>query len=360
MKIAYFISPHGFGHASRASAVMEELYIINPKIEFEIFTKVPEWFFKSLKCRFNYHSVLTDIGFVQKTPLIEDINETIKKLDDFLPFKKNDIQCLAGIINKLKCKIVLCDISPMGIAVAKKAQLPSVLIENFTWDWIYNGYKKFSSKIVKFSNYLINIFNSADFHIQTRPECLKNKGDLLVGPVSRNYRKDSNIIRKELGVSDNDRLVLITMGGIPPQYSFLQKLKNFKGCYFIIPGSCDHFKVDKNLIMLPHHSEFYHPDLVNASDVVIGKIGYSTLAEAYASAKPFGYITRPRFKESKILEQFVKKEMAGIKITQENFKKGAFLKSVNNLLCMEKVRHYNSNGAKTTAKFILSIKKLTS
>jgi hypothetical protein len=32
----------------------------------------------------------------------------------------------------------------------------------------------------------------------------------------------------------------------------------------------------QNLVLLPHHSGFYHPDLVNASDAVIGKVGYST------------------------------------------------------------------------------------
>jgi hypothetical protein len=39
--IAYFISPHGFGHASRAAAVMEALYKIESSIRFEIFTTTP-------------------------------------------------------------------------------------------------------------------------------------------------------------------------------------------------------------------------------------------------------------------------------------------------------------------------------
>lgn len=28
----------------------------------------------------------------------------------------------------------------MGIVVAQKARVPSVLIENFTWDWVYENY----------------------------------------------------------------------------------------------------------------------------------------------------------------------------------------------------------------------------
>ncbi len=44
-RIAYFISPHGFGHAARAAAVMEATYEMDPAIRFEIFTQVPRWFF---------------------------------------------------------------------------------------------------------------------------------------------------------------------------------------------------------------------------------------------------------------------------------------------------------------------------
>jgi len=38
-RIACFISPHGYGHAARAAAVMEALHLLDPGKEFEIFTK---------------------------------------------------------------------------------------------------------------------------------------------------------------------------------------------------------------------------------------------------------------------------------------------------------------------------------
>ncbi|HYQ61402.1 MAG TPA: hypothetical protein VEP29_10130, partial [Desulfatiglandales bacterium] len=54
-RIACFISPHGYGHAARATAVMEALHHLDPEKEFEIFTEVPEWFFHhSLSGAFTY------------------------------------------------------------------------------------------------------------------------------------------------------------------------------------------------------------------------------------------------------------------------------------------------------------------
>ena len=43
--IAYFVSPHGFGHASRAAAVMEALHDLDSSLKFEIFTKEPSGYF---------------------------------------------------------------------------------------------------------------------------------------------------------------------------------------------------------------------------------------------------------------------------------------------------------------------------
>jgi len=54
--IAYFVTPHGLGHASRSAAVMEALGRREQDVAFEIVTTVPEWFFsQSLSIR---HRVL--------------------------------------------------------------------------------------------------------------------------------------------------------------------------------------------------------------------------------------------------------------------------------------------------------------
>jgi len=148
LKIAYFISPHGFGHAARSAAIMESLNNLNENIEFEIFTSVPSWFFtNSCIKNFNYHELLTDIGLVQKSALKEDLDETIVKLSKFIPFNDSIINNVSNKLLDLDCKLILCDISPLGLEIAAFANIPSVLIENFTWDWIYAQYNKTDAKL---------------------------------------------------------------------------------------------------------------------------------------------------------------------------------------------------------------------
>ena len=101
-RIAYFISPHGYGHASRAAGVIEALHELDQGIDFEIFTTIPEQFFiDSISRRFGYTSLLSDIGFVQETPLHSDILKTIKSLDQFLPFDESIIKNMANKIKKM-------------------------------------------------------------------------------------------------------------------------------------------------------------------------------------------------------------------------------------------------------------------
>jgi len=356
LKIAYFISPHGFGHAARSAAIMESLNNLNKNIEFEIFTSVPSWFFTNSGINnFNYHELLTDIGLVQKSALKEDLDETIVKLSEFIPFNDSIINNVANKLVDLGCKLILCDISPLGLEIAAFADIRSVLIENFTWDWIYAQYNKTDEQLNKHIAYLNNIYEKAKYRIKTQPICFESSSDLLTKPVSRKPIKNKMDLRNELEIPKNHNVIMITMGGIPSQYGFFDKLELYEDITFIIPGSSDIAQKRHNLVMLPHRSDFFHPDLINASDAVIGKVGYSTLAEVYNSGVPFGYILRPQFPESDSLYEFISNEMKGIEISEDEFNNGEWVNKINKLLSLPKINHTEQNGAYQAAEFINSL-----
>lgn len=354
MTLAFFISPHGFGHAARAAAVMNALHQQQPQLHFEIFTRVPRWFFTdSLTAPFTYHPILTDIGLAQESSLNENIPQTIKRLRAFLPFDRQQISDLSARLTRSKCRAIVCDIAPLGIAVAKHVGIPAILIENFTWDWIYAGYA--DARFQPFIAYLRSIFRSADYHIQTEPVCQRWRADLTTPPVSRSPRTSRTQIRQRLNIPVRARVVLITMGGIPEQHAFLDRLKTKRGVYFIVPGATSRKRLEENLILLPHRSEFYHPDLMHAADVVIGKAGYSTVAEAYHAGIPFGFVSREKFREAATMARFIKREMHGVEIPAQQFQTGEWLPLLDNLLALPRVERKNTNGAESAAQFITKI-----
>lgn len=355
-RIAYFVSPHGFGHAARAAAVMGALGDLDSAVEFDIFTTVPRWFFdQSLDSPFSYEPVLTDIGFVQKTPLLVDLPKTVQRLKDFFPLEQDRTNPLAARIKESGCRIVLCDIAPMGILVAREANIPSVLIENFTWDWMYEGYQEEAPQISRHISYVKELFEAADFHIQTEPVCLAKNADLTTFPVSRKPRTSRKEVRKNLGISGNRKMVMITMGGTPGHFPFLRHLEKHQDIHFVVSGGSDQAQSHNNLVTLPRDSDFFHPDLVRASDGVIGKAGYSTIAEIYYAGVPFGYIPRKGFRESKVLESFIRKEMGAVTLDKEDFYRGNWLSHLPQLLDLPPMKRQGPRGADQAARFIYDL-----
>lgn len=351
--IAYFITPHGFGHAARAAAVIEALHNRIPGAEFELFTSIPEWFFiKSLAVPFAYHHVKVDIGLVQTNPLFADYAKTIDELDRFMPFDPVLIDTLAGRLVQMNCAMVLCDISPLGIAAARQAGIKSVLIENFTWDWVYTGITELGTQIGNIIDYLEHVYAQADYRIQTEPLCKKVEADRVVGPVSRLPRRSAGEIRQQLGLAADAKMILVTMGGVKQDYRFLDLNAVPDNVHLVISGGDHRADSDAGVTWLPMDSDFYHPDLMNACDAVVAKVGYSTLAEAYNSGVPFGYIRRPDFQESDILAGFVESSMNGIQITADALYGGNWYHQIQLLAEMPRSSRRHTNGAQQISEFL--------
>ncbi len=335
---------------------MEALAAIEPSIQFDVFTTVPDWFFaNSNSFAFNYHFLLTDIGLIQKTPFQPDLPATVKQLKKFLPFDQVQINGLAENLRQQNCELVICDIAPMGIQIAQKIGVPSILIENFTWDWLYQGYS--DDGLNEFNGYLRAIFAEATFHVQTQPVCKFGATHLSATPASRKIQISAGKTRRKLGLLNSRKVVMITAGGVPKNYGFIDKLKLETDIHFILPGAADSESIRDNLILLPENSAYFHPDLINAADAVLGKIGYSTIAEIYQAGVPFGYVARPDFRESKPLVDFVEKHMSGMAIEESEFENGTFTNSLEKLLQMPRARAHRPNGADQIAGFIMDVLK---
>ena len=352
--IAIFISPHGLGHAARAAAVMEAIRVRQPGVRLELFTTAPEWFFQSsLKGPFRYHKEACDVGLVQKNAMEEDLSETIKILDGFLPFSEARVKRLAAAVRRAGCRLVICDIAPLGIAVAKAAGVPSILIENFTWDWIYAAYRDPGGHMGRHIAYLRSWFRQATYRVQTEPVSVPAPDAALVTPpVGRRPRLSRAAMRVRLGLEAGRKAVLLTMGGVAHPLGFMNRLARRTDICFLLPGNRQDLHVEGAIHHIPQHLDFYHPDLVHASDAVVGKAGYSTLAEVYHAGVPFGYVLRERFPEAAKLGAFIDREMSGIQIAPADFESGIWIRRLDKILSLPRAVRTRVNGADRIAKWV--------
>src|SRR5210317_537499 len=104
-ELACFISPHGFGHATRTIVLLQALQYRLPKLKARLFTTVPQSLFQSSEVPFSYHPVITDVGLVQRDAFLEDRQQTIDKLAELLPFTPSLIGDCAELCRS--CRLII-------------------------------------------------------------------------------------------------------------------------------------------------------------------------------------------------------------------------------------------------------------
>ena len=353
--IAACITPHGFGHATRTLAILEVLRELLPDLHCHIYSSLPRFLLdQSIAGGYTLHETVCDLGLVQKSALDVDLDATVAQLQDFYPFRKDRLDELARSFAREGCRLVLCDIAPLGLAAAAQAGLPSVLVENFTWSWIYSAYADRHAGLTPFIDFLRRHEAKSDHHFQAAPAGVLTSRAHQVAPVFRPRRLSREQVRRRLAFDDEKKWVLITLGGGPAlDLSFLAPLQQYRDVTFLVGGL--QRPLGKNLLPLPGASGLYHPDLIGAADLIISKLGYSTVAETFQAGTPFAYVARNLFPESPVLEAFVQKHLSHFGFSETDFQAGNWFDRLPELLALPPELPAARNGAHEIATALAHI-----
>ena len=132
----------------------------------------------------------------------------------------------------------------------------------------------------------------------------------------------------------------------------LDRLRERSEVRFLLSGSSETLRREANLIHLPHRSGHHHPDLVRASDALVGKAGYGTVAEARASGISFARVLRDNFRESPVLGAYLDKHIPGFTLSSTQFNCGSWVDRLDELLSQPRNDNGTDNGASWAAVHI--------
>jgi len=216
--------------------------------------------------------------------------------------------------------------------VAERAGLPSILVESFSWSWLYEPLFAEAPELVPLAAELARWVERATVHIQTEPLCAADpRADMRVPPIGRPVRRGRAEVRTELGVGADAPLVVLTMGGVPEALPFVSRLHDVRDVTFLVTGM-PVTRVQGNIHGFDADARIYMPDFVRAADAVVAKLGYSTVAETWREGRPMAYVTRPDFRETAPVRAWVQREMAGFEIPGEDFAGAEWIERVPALL----------------------------
>ena len=290
MTIVFYISGHGFGHASRSIELLKELAARRPDARLIVRTTVPLWLFRATApAHVEVSPIETDTGVVQIDSLNVDEHETASRAARFYATFDRRADEEAAFLAAERASVVLGDIPPLAFAAAARAGVPSVAIGNFTWDWIYRGYDAFGA-LAKDGAGVIDVVHNA-YAAATRALRLPLHGgfDAMAAVTSdipfiaRRSTRDAAETRERLRIAGDRPFVLACFSGADLGLPYQQI------------ADAEHLTV-----LAPEREApagLTYPDLVAAADVVVSKPGYGIVSECIANGTPLLYTSRGRFVE---------------------------------------------------------------
>ena len=290
MKILYYVTDHGLGHASRTVAIIRELK--KKKIQITVRSNDPFGFLKISLPEIEIISGQTDFQPVmsKKNDMIFNEPKTRTNLSNWINQMPALIKKESVIIKKIKPNIIISDISFMAILAASENNIRSILVSSFVW----NESLKISNNL---KEYIKNSYKNVDIILRlSLGTAVDFQNVHKMGVVARHSTLSRKQIRKDLGIKSNEQLVLVSLSG--KEKIQLKHSKNIKildvSDYSIIKKSRM-----KNLIE--------GQNLVAAADLVICKCGYGFVSECLTSKTRFFYILEPKHTEANSIHKELQK-----------------------------------------------------
>lgn len=372
--IVFYISGHGFGHASRDIEVLNEMGRLAPHVPVAVRTSAPKWLFDLTLTRpVDFHTHECDTGVVQIDSLSLDEAATVARASAF----HERLEALAGEeaqwLHSVDARLVVGDIPPLACATGKAAGLPVIALGNFTWDWIYEGYRDWLAPGSDLIERLGAAYAAADAALRLPMHggfaTMREVVDLPF--IARQSSRVPEATRAQLGLPIGRPLVLLSFGGYGLQRIDLGAIGGLDNYVIVVtadvtanrranevPSGGGTSILPANVILVDEHALYgaglRYEDLVAAVDVVVTKPGYGIISECVANDTALVYTSRGHFREYDVLVQEMPRWLRCGFISNEDLMAGRWQRALDQTLALpDPDERIAVDGATQAAGYIL-------
>ncbi|PIN05397.1 Galactokinase [Handroanthus impetiginosus] len=351
--LAYYVTGHGFGHATRVLEVVRNLILAGHEVH--VVTGAPEYIFTSeIKSpKLFIRKVLLDCGAVQADALTVDRRATLEKYVEMAVVPRASI--LATEVEWLKSvnvNLVVSDAVPIACRAAADAGIGAVCVTNFSWDFIYAEYVMEAGRDSHSIIWQIaEDYSHCDFLIRLPGYCpMPAFHDAVDVPlVVQRLHKSRAEVRKELGIKEDQKVLIYNFGGQPAGWK-LQKEYLPPGWICLVCGASEGQDLPDNFMKLP--KDVYTPDLIAASDCMLGKIGYGTVSEALAYKVPLIFVRRDYFNEEPFVRNMLEYFQCGVEIIRRDLLTGHWAPYIERAFTLRPCYDAGTNGGEVVARIL--------
>jgi hypothetical protein len=321
MKIAAYISGHGFGHLAQMAPVLNRIHQIKPDCQFLIRCDLPEAeIMARMDFSFDLESTPVDVGVVQKTAIEEDRQASELQIKQWVSGMDMHIKREISLLRDFQPSLVLSDISPLAFPAARALAVPGIGIATLDWHTIYSHWLPENDPTL---TSLAAAYRDCDLLLEP-PMAM----DMVVFPKRQKIPLIAaypSEIKTPLLKRQSKKALVIFGGSDQPPYD-LQALAAMDEWQFLIPHAPA--ETPENVQNIHFNNDMRPVDFMPYVDVVVCKPGYGALAECWRTGTPIAWVERPDFPEFPILKGWLENELPSCGMSKTDFKSGNWLKAL--------------------------------
>lgn len=336
-EVLFYVSGHGYGHATRTSEILRALAVCRPDWTMHVRSNVPEHLMSGIE-RVQYHrsQLSLDPGVVEQSDSLGvDVPATLAAIERCYEARRDVVAAEVDWLKRHDISLIVADFPPLAGEVAAACGLPCIGIGNFTWDWIYEPL--IDERRRPLLEWLRDGYRQMGRWLKLPFSHTENQ-DLFprvidVPLVARQPKRQANDVLQQLRISGADRrprIVLGMRGRIPPlaRRAAADANRDWLFLHFEATNAGSH----GNELPVTLSAELLFTDVLNVCDIAVSKFGYGLLSECIATKKRLLCPPRRQFREDEIFEGQIDRHLLVERIAHDEFAAGRWSAGVRRLL----------------------------
>jgi L-arabinokinase len=358
--VFFYISGHGFGHASREIEVINALAPHLPSAGLVVRSAASRWLFdRTARPPLTLIEGPSDTGVVQIDSVRLDEEATIRAAAAFHLQLPRLVAAEVEHLRRHDARLVISDAPPLACAAAAAYGIPSIVLSNFTWDWIYQAYNASSTSAPELIPIIQRAYGTASeawrLPLHGGFETFSRVVDVPF--VARHASCPRDEVRHRLGLPRDALLALFSFGGYGLQDFDPARLDCTDHWQVVLTGRRRHAFIGRGVHFVDENAVYdagmRYEDLVAAVDVVVTKPGYGIISECIANGTPMLYTSRGNFAEYDVMVEQMPRFIRCEYIELEALLAGRWLESLERLHRKPPApEHPETNGADVVAEMI--------
>ncbi|MBB3047566.1 hypothetical protein FHR99_001832 [Litorivivens lipolytica] len=332
--IVIAISAHGFGHLGQCVPVVRAIQRRFPGRRVVVISEImPDVLRDFLGEEVELCDAPAQVSILMKDALRVDLAATRKAFLDWHSDYDEHRKRYASILREINPELLLSNVDHTPISAARSLGIPAFAMCSLNWadilDALYSDETE-DSAMSAVCEEIREVYNNAEAFLRVTPGMGMKKLDNLhqVDVLAREGERFD--LHRRLGVPDDHRFVLLSLGGIT-QTLDLNRWVLPEKTHWVVPDSAKITEGEANITPFGQLNMKFI-DVLASVDILLTKPGYGSFCEAWRNQTSVLYVRRPRWAEEAALIDWIQRHTPSQEVSLEDFENGNINAAMSALL----------------------------